>query len=58
MYTHTHVYIYIYICISSGRSGFIPRSSIVEDHKNDASLLNTQHYNVGIKGEWSIPGKK
>ena len=23
----------------------------------DASFLNTQHYNVRIKGEWSNPGK-
>ena len=36
-----------------GRPGFNPRSSHAKDSKNvpDTSLLNTQHYNGGIKGK-------
>ena len=39
-----------------GRPGFNPRSSHTKDSKMvlDASLLNTQHYKVGVK--WSNPG--
>ena len=34
-----------------GRPGFNPRSSHTKDSKNGASLLNTQHYKVRIKGK-------
>ena len=60
------IYIYIYIfvcglmssvCQWSGRSGFNPRSSHIKDSKKivlDATLLNTQHYKVRIKGKVHI----
>ena len=56
------------VCISKSQSvrqwsvtpGFNFRSIHTKDSKNmilDASLLNTQHYKVLIKGKWSNPGK-
>ena len=43
-----------------GDLGFNPRSSPTKNSKMalDASLLNTQHYKVRIKGMWSNPGEK
>ena len=43
----------------SSRPGFNPRSSHIKDSKTalDSSVLNSQHYKVRIKGEWSNPGK-
>ena len=47
------------VCQWSGRPGFNPQSSHTKVSKMvlDASLLNTQHYNVWIKGKWRNPGK-
>ena len=44
-----------------GKPGFNPRSSHTKFLKKmvlDASLLNPQHYKVGIKVTWRNPGKK
>ena len=30
---------------------------VIQKTQSDASLLNTQHNNVWIKGKWSNPGK-
>ena len=40
--------------------GSIPGQVIPKTQKTvlDASLLNTQHYKVWIKGKWSCPGKE
>ena len=45
---------------SSGDWGSIPGQVIPKTKKNvlDASLLNTQHYKVQIKGKWNNPGKE
>ena len=45
--------IYIYISPMARRPRFNPRSSHTKDSKMvlDASLLNTQHYKVRIKGK-------
>ena len=42
-----------------GDWGSIPGQVIPKTQKIvlDSSLLNTQHYKVGIKGKWSNPGK-
>ena len=51
-HTHTHIYIYIYIYIWPRRPGFNPGKVIPKTQKIvlDATLLNTQHYKVRIKG--------
>ena len=43
----------------SGRLGLNPKLSCTKNSKMalDVPLLNTQHYNVCIKGKWSNPGK-
>ena len=63
-----YIYIYIYIYIKSyvkmftnslGDWGSIPGCVIPKTQKMvlDASLFNTQHYKVWMKGKWSYPGK-
>ena len=49
----------IYVRQWSGEPGFSPRSIHTKDFKIvlDASLLNTQHYKLRIKGKWSNPGE-
>ena len=48
------------VCQWFSRPGFNPRLSHTRLKKwlCDASLLNTQHYKVWIKGKWSNPGKE
>ena len=43
-----------------GYQGSMPSQAISKTQKMvlDASLLNTQHYKVLIKGQWSNPGKE
>ena len=40
-----------------GRLGFNLQSSHTQKLVRDASLLNTHHYKVWIKGKWNNPGK-
>ena len=55
MCTYICVYIYVYMCfaIGPGDLGSIPGRVIPKTQKMvlDASLLNTQHYKVRIKGK-------
>ena len=69
MYTRTHIYIYIYAHLAIGIMGRVFANGpgdwgsilgwvLQKTHKMaiDASLLNTQHYKVYIKGKWSNQG--
>ena len=50
---HTYIYIYIIYIYYQGDLGSIPGRVIPKTQKMvlDASLLNTQHYKVRIKGK-------
>ena len=67
IHTHTHTHINIYQPISitvrvlanaPGDRGSVPGRVIPKTQKMivDATLFNTQHYKVRIKGKWSNPG--
>ena len=59
-YCHHHQkYIYLHTDITVRDQGSIPSRVIPKTKKMvfDASLLNTQHYNAGIKSKWSNPRK-
>ena len=56
-----YIYIYIHVHFANGLGdlGSIPGRVIPKTQKMvlDATLLNTQHYNIRIKVKWSNPGK-
>ena len=61
-----YIYIYIYIGIMFMCSTMVWETRVfpgqviskIQKIVLDASLLNTQHYNVQIKDKWSNPGKR
>ena len=48
------------VCQRSGRPRFNPKLSHNKNSKmfHDATLLNSQHYKVRIKGKWNNSGKE
>ena len=57
VYVYIYIYIYIYSILFTNGSGEQGSISKAQKMVLDASLIDTQHYKVQLKGKWSNPEK-